>query len=103
MSQPRISLEAVHHVARLAALKLTGEEEARMRGELDAILGHMDELAELDVSAVSPTSNSVAIASELRPDRVEPSLPRREVLAAAPAEAAFGFAVPKVLDGDAEP
>jgi aspartyl-tRNA(Asn)/glutamyl-tRNA(Gln) amidotransferase subunit C len=103
MSQARISLEAVHHVAKLAALKLTSEEEARMRGELDAILGHMDELAELDVSAVKATSHAMAIATALRPDRVEPSLPRGEILAAAPAQAAFGFAVPKVMDGDAEP
>ena len=100
MSRSRITIEAVHHVAKLAALTLTAEEEARMQAELDAILGHMDELNEIDVSGVAPTFHSVVAAGELRPDRVKPSLSREELLRAAPAQEAGGFAVPKVLDGD---
>lgn len=100
MSSSRISIDDVRHVAKLAALALTPEEEARMQGELDAILAHMDELGEVDVSAVSPTFHSVAAPNALRPDRVLDSLARDELLAAAPANAEGGFAVPKVLDGE---
>ena len=96
----RISRDAVHHVAKLAALSLSAEEEARMQSELDHILGHMEELNDLDVSGVSPTFHSVEAASRLRADVVQPSLSRSELLAAAPAQEAGGFAVPKVLDGE---
>lgn len=100
MGSSRISLDAVRHVAKLAALALTPDEETRMQAELDAILGHMDELGEIDVSGVPPTFHSVAAPRALRPDVVIDSLPREELLRAAPAQDAGGFAVPKVLDGD---
>jgi len=96
----RISIDAVRHVAKLAALSLSAEDETRMQSELDKILGHMEELNDLDVSGVSPTFHSVVAASSLRPDVVQPSLARNELLAAAPAQEAGGFAVPKVLDGE---
>jgi aspartyl-tRNA(Asn)/glutamyl-tRNA(Gln) amidotransferase subunit C len=100
MTSSRISIDAVRHVARLAALALGPEDEVRMQGELDAILGHMEELNELDVSGVPPTFHSVSATSALRADIVTESLPRQELLQAAPAQEAGGFAVPKVLDTD---
>jgi aspartyl/glutamyl-tRNA(Asn/Gln) amidotransferase C subunit len=49
---------------------------------------------------VSPTFHSISAGSVLRPDIVVESLPRAELLEAAPAHEAGGFAVPKVLDVD---
>ena len=100
MSSSRISIEAVHHVAKLAALTLSESEEKRMQDELNTILGHMDELNEVDVSGVAPTFHSVVAEGALRADVVLPSLSREELLRAAPAQEAGGFAVPKVLEGD---
>lgn len=100
MSSSRISIEAVHHVAKLAALTLNEGEEERMQSELNAILAHMDELADVDVSGVAPTFHSVIASGPLRADVVVPSLKRDELLQAAPAQEGDGFAVPKVLDGD---
>lgn len=100
MSSSRISIDNVKHVAKLAALELSEDEKARMESELNAILAHMDELSELDVSSVTPTFHSVVAAGALRADVVLPSLPRAELLHAAPAQEAGGFAVPKVLDGE---
>jgi aspartyl-tRNA(Asn)/glutamyl-tRNA(Gln) amidotransferase subunit C len=96
----RISIDSVRHVAKLAALALSPEDEVRMQGAMDAILGHMEELNEIDVSNVPPTFHSVSVVSALRPDIVAESLPRAELLRAAPAQEAGGFAVPKVLDTD---
>jgi aspartyl/glutamyl-tRNA(Asn/Gln) amidotransferase C subunit len=59
----------------------------------------MTELDELDVSAVEPTFYQSTQAA-LRRDQTIPSLPRAELLSAAPAHEAGGFAVPKVLDGE---
>jgi aspartyl-tRNA(Asn)/glutamyl-tRNA(Gln) amidotransferase subunit C len=100
MSSSRISIDAVRRVSQLAALTLSSEDELRMQGELDAILGHMEELNDVDVSAVAPTFHSVSAGSALRADIVVPSLRREELLRAAPAQEAGGFAVPKVLDTD---
>jgi aspartyl-tRNA(Asn)/glutamyl-tRNA(Gln) amidotransferase subunit C len=100
MSRSRISTEAVQHVAKLAALELSEAEQTKMQTELDRILAHMDELADVDVSGVAPTFHSVVAAGALRSDVVLPSLSRDELLRAAPAQEAGGFAVPKVLDAE---
>jgi aspartyl-tRNA(Asn)/glutamyl-tRNA(Gln) amidotransferase subunit C len=98
MSSSRITLADVRHVAKLAALALNEAEELRMQAELDAILGHMDTLNELDVSGVAPTFHAGVMQTALRKDQLAPCLPRAEALRAAPATEAGGFAVPKVLD-----
>jgi len=99
MSEPRITADAVRHVAKLACVSLTADEVVRMQRELDSILGFFAELQAVDVSAVTPTAANAAHAP-LRPDEVVPGLDRDELLASAPAHEHGGFAVPKVLDGD---
>jgi aspartyl-tRNA(Asn)/glutamyl-tRNA(Gln) amidotransferase subunit C len=101
MAAPIITLDVVRHVAKLAALALSPDEEERMCRELGGILSFMAALDEVDVSGVQPTLHTIALHEGLRPDEVRPSWPREELLAAAPASEAGGFAVPKVLDGDA--
>jgi aspartyl-tRNA(Asn)/glutamyl-tRNA(Gln) amidotransferase subunit C len=100
MSAPKITADAVRHVARLACISLSADELTRMQRELDAILGHMAELERLDVSEVPPTFQAVPVNAQLRPDVVRPGAVRAELLASAPASEHHAFAVPKVLDGD---
>ena len=100
MSEPRITADAVRHVATLACISLTVAEQDRMQRELDAILGFMAELDAVDVRDVPPFFDAQAPAAELRPDVVQPSLDRTELLASAPESESGGFAVPKVLDGE---
>lgn len=99
MAKTQITKDDVRHVAKLAALALSHHEEQRMQEELAVILGHMTELDELDVGDVEPAFYQSSQA-ELRRDQMIPSLPRTELLMAAPAHEAGGFAVPKVLDGE---
>jgi aspartyl-tRNA(Asn)/glutamyl-tRNA(Gln) amidotransferase subunit C len=98
MSDPKISLEDVKRVAKLARLALADEDAARMQKQMDAILGYMAELDALDVGDVSPTFHAVPMDAPLRPDVVTRSLPHDEAFAAAPEVEANGFAVPKVLE-----
>jgi aspartyl-tRNA(Asn)/glutamyl-tRNA(Gln) amidotransferase subunit C len=100
MSAPRITADAVRHVAKLACISLTAEEVSRMQRELDSILGFMAELDSLDVSGVPPAFQALGVNAPLRPDVVVPGLDRDELLASAPASESGGFAVPKVLEGD---
>ncbi len=98
MSEPKISLEEVKRVAKLARLALSDEDARTMQAQMDAILGYMAELDALDVSNVTPTFHAVPMNAPLRADVVARSLPIDEALAAAPEAEAGGFAVPKVLE-----
>jgi aspartyl-tRNA(Asn)/glutamyl-tRNA(Gln) amidotransferase subunit C len=100
MATPTITLDDVRHVAKLAAIALTADEEQRMCEELQSILQFMAALDEVDVASVPPTFHAVPMPSAMRPDVVAPSLPREEILRAAPRHEAGGFAVPKVLEGE---
>jgi aspartyl-tRNA(Asn)/glutamyl-tRNA(Gln) amidotransferase subunit C len=99
MSEHKITLPEVRRVAALARLAMSDDQLASMQSDMDAILGYMAELDELDVSAVEPTFHAVPIALPLRPDSVARSLPVAEALSQAPEAEASGFAVPKVMEG----
>jgi aspartyl-tRNA(Asn)/glutamyl-tRNA(Gln) amidotransferase subunit C len=89
-----IDRDEVRHVARLARLELSDEEVDRMAAELAGVLAHIARIGELDLDGVEPTSHVVAVENALRPDEPVPSLSRERALAAAPAVAGDGFAVP---------
>jgi aspartyl-tRNA(Asn)/glutamyl-tRNA(Gln) amidotransferase subunit C len=97
-----IDREQVLHVARLARLELTEDEVARMSNELSDVLGNIEKIGELDLDGVPPTTHVVEVSNALRPDVVEPSLPRDVALACAPAVADGGFLVPSP-QADADP
>ena len=89
-----IDREQVLHVARLARLELTEDEVGRMSAELSDVSRYIDKIGELDLDGVPPTTHVVEVSNALRPDVVEPSLPREVALANAPAVADGGFLVP---------
>jgi aspartyl-tRNA(Asn)/glutamyl-tRNA(Gln) amidotransferase subunit C len=101
-----VTIEDVRRVAELANLELTAEEEPRMQRDLNAILGHIAQLNELNTVGV-PAMAQVgevlggvpdAVGASLRPDVVRPSLDRAEVMAAAPESDGRFFKVPKVIE-----
>jgi aspartyl-tRNA(Asn)/glutamyl-tRNA(Gln) amidotransferase subunit C len=89
-----IDREQVLHVARLARLRLTDDEVARMSGELSSVLDHIEKIGELDLENVEPTSHVVELENVLRPDEPIPSLPLERVLEEAPDSDETGFRVP---------
>jgi aspartyl-tRNA(Asn)/glutamyl-tRNA(Gln) amidotransferase subunit C len=94
-----IDREQVLHVARLARLRLSDEEVARMQRELSTILDHIEKLNELDLEGVEPTSHVVELENVLREDVPRPSLPREKALEQAPDAAGGGFRVPSPGQG----
>jgi aspartyl-tRNA(Asn)/glutamyl-tRNA(Gln) amidotransferase subunit C len=89
-----IDREQVLHVAKLARLRLTDEEVEKMAGELSTILEAIEQIGELDLEGVQPTSHVVDLENVLRPDEPRPSLPRERALANAPDASQDGFQVP---------
>jgi aspartyl-tRNA(Asn)/glutamyl-tRNA(Gln) amidotransferase subunit C len=94
-----IDREQVLHVARLARLELSDDEVARMSEELSAVLDHIEKIGELDLDGVPPTTHVVEVSNALRPDVIEPSLPREVALENAPSVADGGFRVPSPQAG----
>ena len=89
-----IDREQVLHVARLARLRLTDDEVERMSGELSTILEAIEQIGELDLEGVEPTSHVVDLENVLRPDEPRPCLPREQALRGAPDATEDGFRVP---------
>jgi aspartyl-tRNA(Asn)/glutamyl-tRNA(Gln) amidotransferase subunit C len=51
----------VHKVAHLARLQLTEAEEEKLTTQLGDILGYFEQLNELDVSGVEPTTRAIDV------------------------------------------
>lgn len=101
-----VTIDDVRRVAELANLELTPEEEPRMQRDLNAILGHIAQLNELDTADVPPMAQvgemlggvAESTGASLRRDTVRPSLDRVAVMAAAPESDGRFFKVPKVIE-----
>ena len=91
-----ISEEEVRHVADLARLGVTEEEIRRMSGQLGAILDSIDQIGELDLTGVPPTTNALNLTNVLRPDEPYKCLPPEEALSTAPDAVDDLFAVPRI-------
>ena len=98
MTEAKISLDEVEHVARLARLELSAEEKERMRSQLDAILGYVEKLREVDIAGVEPTTHVVPLVNVMREDEMRPSYPAEAMLANAPDPDGEHVRVPKILE-----
>src|SRR5690606_3194503 len=95
-----LSLADVRHVAVLARLGLSDDEQEMMRQQLSSILGHISALNELDTEAIPPTASVVPLTNVWRDDEVTGSLPREAVLQNAPRQNEGYFEVHTPLGGE---
>lgn len=93
-----LSKKEVKHIAQLARLELSAEEEEKYREQLSAILEHIAQLQELDTSGIPPTASVLAQGSRLREDTPIRGLQIEEVLQNAPEKQDKQFRVPPVLE-----
>jgi aspartyl-tRNA(Asn)/glutamyl-tRNA(Gln) amidotransferase subunit C len=98
MSDVKITLAEVEHVARLARLALGADEKDRMRSQLDAILGYVEQLRRVDTTGVEPNAHVLPLVNVMREDEVRPSYPAEAMLANAPDADAGQFRVPRILE-----
>jgi aspartyl-tRNA(Asn)/glutamyl-tRNA(Gln) amidotransferase subunit C len=101
-----VTMDEVLRVAELANLDLTTQELPHMQRDLNAILGHIAQLNELDTAGV-PAMAQVgemlgaeieSTGASLRADAVRPSLERAAVMDSAPESDGRFFKVPKVIE-----
>lgn len=89
----KLTLEQVRHVAELARLGVSEDEMERLADELSKILDYIDQLEQLDTSAVEPTAQVGGLADVFRDDLVEESLSVAAALSNAPANDGSYFRV----------
>ena len=94
----KLSREELRGVALLARLRLSPEEESPLAMELDAILGYMDKLNQLNTDDVEPFGHTMTALNPLRGDRVTNQPDTESLLANAPDRDGTFFKVPKIIE-----
>jgi aspartyl-tRNA(Asn)/glutamyl-tRNA(Gln) amidotransferase subunit C len=93
-----VDLQIVKRVAHLARIAVTDEDAERMTGELNAILGFVEQLNEVDVTGVEPMTSVTPMAMKKRADIVTDGGKAGDIVANAPATDENFFLVPKVVE-----
>ncbi len=98
-----IDQATVKKIASLARIAISDAEATAMEGELNGILGWVEQLGEVDVTGVEPMTAVIPNQLRLRDDVVDADPltgggRRDDVLANAPAAMHGFFGVPKVIE-----
>ncbi len=93
-----VDLATVKRVARLARIAVSEEEANRMTGELNGILGFVEQLSEVDVEGVEPMTSVTPMEMRKREDVVNDGDKANDIVANAPATDRNFFQVPKVVE-----
>jgi aspartyl-tRNA(Asn)/glutamyl-tRNA(Gln) amidotransferase subunit C len=88
----------VKRVARLARIAVSDDEAESLKGELNTILGFVEQLNEVDVTGVEPMTAVIPMRLKMRDDVVTTGDIAGKVLANAPVASDHFFAVPKVVE-----
>ena len=98
MAESKITLEQVRHVALLARLELSPQDEERLRADMDEMLAYVDKLNELDTEDVAPTTQVGEAGTPMRDDEVTNRPHAEAMLANAPSRDRNYFKVPKIIE-----
>lgn len=93
-----VDAATVRRVAHLARIRVTEEEVEPFRAELNAILGFVEQLNEVDVAGVEPMTSVLPMTMKKRQDRVTDVGIADDIVANAPATEGHYFLVPKVVE-----
>jgi aspartyl-tRNA(Asn)/glutamyl-tRNA(Gln) amidotransferase subunit C len=93
-----LTRQEVEHIAKLARLELTEEQQVLYREQLSAILDYIAKLRTLDTTDVPPTAGGGLTQMTLRADEARPSLPTDKLLANAPETEDDQFKIPPIFE-----
>lgn len=88
----------VRRIAKLARIRVAESDVPRLQGELNGILGWIEQLREVEVEGVPPLAGGADIPLRLRDDVVTDGNIPEKILANAPEAADAFFTVPKVVE-----
>ncbi|MDD5250588.1 MAG: Asp-tRNA(Asn)/Glu-tRNA(Gln) amidotransferase subunit GatC [Rhodocyclaceae bacterium] len=88
----------VRRIARLARIEVSPAEVERTRGQLNDILGFIEQLQSVDTRDIEPMSHAVDVVQRLREDRVTEADRHVVFQAIAPETEGGLYLVPKVIE-----
>lgn len=80
----KLTRDQVKHVAKLASLPLTSEEEEKYSGQLSKILEYIEQLNAVDTKDVEPTFNVSGQSNVESEDKLEECLSQEDALSNTP-------------------
>ena len=93
-----VTKDDVRKVARLSRIAVDDSRLETLAGELNGILGWIDQLNEVDVDGVEPMTSVVEASLPMREDNVTDGEKPDQVLANAPKTEDGFFVVPKAVE-----
>ena len=93
-----VDAATVKRVAHLARIRVSDEELDGLRSELNAILGFVEQLNEVDVEGVEPMTSVTPMRMRQRQDKVTDGNIAVDIVANAPVAEGHYFVVPKVVE-----
>lgn len=93
-----VDTATVKRVASLARIAVTEDDVSRMTGQLNAILGFVEQLNEVNVDGVEPMTSVTPMAMKKRQDVVTDGDKVSDIVANAPTTEENFFVVPKVVE-----
>ena len=93
-----VDSDAVRRVAHLARIAVAEGEVENLRGELNAILAFVEQLAEVEIAGIEPMTSVTPMTLKTRKDEVTDGGVSDAIIANAPAHEHHFFLVPKVVE-----
>jgi aspartyl-tRNA(Asn)/glutamyl-tRNA(Gln) amidotransferase subunit C len=93
-----VDAKTVKRIGRLARIRIEDSEVEKYQGELNAILGFVEQLGEVDVSGVEPMTSVTPMQLRRREDKVTDGGIADRVVKNAPLSEDNFFMVPKVVE-----
>ncbi|WP_404403711.1 Asp-tRNA(Asn)/Glu-tRNA(Gln) amidotransferase subunit GatC [Pelagibacterium halotolerans] len=93
-----VDADTVRRIGHLARIRISEDEVAAYEGELNAILGFVEQLGEVDVAGVEPMTSVTPMVLRRREDGVTDGGYPEKIVANAPLSEDNFFMVPKVVE-----
>ena len=93
-----VDAATVKRIGRLARIRIEDADVEKYQGELNAILGFIEQLGEVDVAGVAPMTSVTPMQLRRRDDVVSDGGYPEKVVANAPLTEDNFFMVPKVIE-----
>ncbi|MCA3612584.1 MAG: Asp-tRNA(Asn)/Glu-tRNA(Gln) amidotransferase subunit GatC [Methylobacterium sp.] len=93
-----VDAATIRRIARLARIALPEADVPAMQGEINAILGFVEQLGEVNVEGVEPMTSVTPMALKMREDVVTAGGEAERVMKNAPQSEDHYFLVPKVVE-----
>ena len=93
-----VDATTVRRIAHLARIAVADDEVEHLRGEINAILAFVEQLAEVDIDGVEPMTSVTPMVMKKRHDVVTDGNDAEAVLKNAPQSEDNFYLVPKVIE-----